>query len=82
LAALAFDYAPDSFIGVADESSGDNSSALIAAIVLECEHTVTLGYTNQRNVGLRLSISRPAVDVGTSVADFHGASGIALPALA
>ena len=70
-----FDYAPDTLIGVTRESFCNNSPAFIAAIMLEREHTVAFRHTNQRNAFLPLNINGPAVNFGTSVADFHGAPG-------
>jgi hypothetical protein len=69
-----FDYAPDPFVGVARELSGDNGPAFIAAIVLEDERAVALRDTDEREVFLPLHIDWQAVDVGASIADFHGAS--------
>jgi hypothetical protein len=69
-----FDYAPDTLIGAANESSRDNGSAFIAAIVLKCERTVALGNTNQGKAFLPKDINGPAIDVGASIANFHGAS--------
>ncbi|MFM0367071.1 hypothetical protein [Paraburkholderia sediminicola] len=71
-----FDYAPDTLVGVARELSGNNSTAFIAAIMFERERTVAFRHTNQRNAFLPLNIDGPAVNFGTSVADFHGASRI------
>ncbi|MFM0132760.1 hypothetical protein [Paraburkholderia sediminicola] len=70
------DYAPDTLTAVAYESSGNDSPAFIAAIMLECERTVAFRNTNQRNALLPLNVNRPAVNVGASVADFHRASRI------
>jgi hypothetical protein len=74
-----FDYAPDTLIGVARKSSGNNRLAFIAAIVLERERAVTFSHPYQSNF-LPLNVNGPPVNVGTSVADFHGASGITRPA--
>jgi hypothetical protein len=54
----------------------NNSLTFIAAVVLKCERTVALGHADQRHTILTLSINRTSVNVGTSFADFHGASGI------
>jgi hypothetical protein len=72
-----FNDAPDTLISIAHKSSGNNCSAFPAAIVLECERTVALCDTNQRKVVFPLDINGPAVNVGTFIADSHGASGIA-----
>jgi hypothetical protein len=69
-----FDHAPDSFIGVARESSGDNRPASGATIVLKCERAVALCDTDQREVVLPLNIDGAAVNLGTSIAYLHGAS--------
>lgn len=70
----AFDHAPDSFICAAHKSSGDNRLASGATIVLKCERAVALCDTDQREVVLPLNINGTAVNVGTSIAYFHGAS--------
>jgi hypothetical protein len=69
-----FDYAPDTLIGVAHESSRDNGSAFIAAIVLKRERSIALGNTNQGKAFLPKDINGQAIDVGASIADFQGAS--------
>jgi len=66
-----FDDAPDSFIGVARESSGDDSMALGAPIVLESERTVTLSNAYQCEAVLPLNIDGAAVNVGAYIADFQ-----------
>lgn len=75
-----FDYAPDTLTKVARESSGNNSPAFIAAIMLERECTVAFRHTYQSNF-LPLNVNGPPVYVGTSIADFHGASGMTRPAV-
>jgi hypothetical protein len=75
----SFDYAPDTLIKVARESSCNNGPAFIAAIMLEHECTVAFSHPYQSNF-LPLNINGPPVYVGTSVADFHGASRITPPA--
>jgi hypothetical protein len=69
-----FDHAPDSLIGITSESSGDNSLAPGATIVLECERTVALCNTYQREAVLPLNIDGTAVNFGAYIADFHTAS--------
>lgn len=70
----AFDHAPDSLICAAHKSSGDNRPASGATIVLKCERAVALRDTDQREVVLPLNINGTAVNAGTSIAYFHGAS--------
>ena len=77
-----FDYAPDTLSGLARESSCNNRPASVATIMFERELTVALRHTNQRDAFLSLNINRPAINLGTSVADFHGASRITSPSLA
>ena len=77
-----FDYAPDTLIGLAQESSGNNRPASVATIMFERKRTVALRHTNQRDAFLSLNGNRPSVNLGTSVTDFHGASGITSPSSA
>lgn len=69
-----FDDAPDSFSGVVRESSGDDSMAPGAPIVLESERTVTLSNAYQCEAILPLNIDGAAVNVGAYIADFQSAS--------
>ncbi|RKE25157.1 hypothetical protein B0G76_6670 [Paraburkholderia sp. BL23I1N1] len=77
-----FDYAPDTLIGLACESSGNNRPASVAAIMFERERTVAFRHTNQRDAFVPLNTNGSAVNVGASVADFHGVSGFTSPSLA
>jgi hypothetical protein len=69
-----FDHAPDPFTGVAGKLSGDHGPALLAAIVFKGEDAVALRDSDEREILLPLHIDWQAVDIGASIADFHGAS--------
>jgi hypothetical protein len=52
-----FDCAPDTLVGLAHESSGNNRPTSIAAVMFERERTVALRHTNQRDAFLSLNIN-------------------------
>jgi hypothetical protein len=75
----SLEYPPDTLIGSTCESSRNNRSAFITAVMLKREDAVAFSHPNQSDLP-SLNVDGPPVNVDTFLAEFHGASGIAAPA--